>query len=96
MSKNHPFRSRRGQKIRRGKLLESPLCEDCLKRGRVRPADVVHHTIPVEHGGPAYDPENLESLCSDCHAERHGYGVKAEVDPVTGLPRAGAHPWQEE
>lgn len=45
----------------------------CLSCG-ARPGDgrrlQVHHTKPVAAGGDN-DPENLETLCEDCHAGRH-------------------------
>ena len=53
------------------------LCVDCLKRGRVTPAEEVHHVIeitPENITDPAItlNPENLVSLCRECHRRRHG------------------------
>ena len=68
----------RWQKLRRAKLDRNPLCEQCLKVGRVRVATEVHHVVPVETGRTdaamtslAYDYTNLMSLCHDCHREIH-------------------------
>ena len=53
------------------------LCVDCFKRGKVTPADEVHHIIPVEPSN-MHDPsvtlnlDNLVSLCLECHRARHG------------------------
>lgn len=58
------------------------LCENCLRRGIYRPGIIVHHKIeisPVNIERPeiTLNPENLELLCRDCHAERHGQGRRA-------------------
>lgn len=52
------------------------LCENCLRKGIYRPGDIVHHKIgidPVTVNNPevSLNPDNLELLCRDCHAERH-------------------------
>jgi 5-methylcytosine-specific restriction endonuclease McrA len=31
----------------------------------------VHHIVPLERGGAAYDPQNHMALCPSCHAEWH-------------------------
>lgn len=68
----------RWQMLRRKKFLANPICEDCLKEGRVTPTEEVHHLIPVERGRDeaemrqlAYDYNNLRSLCRACHAKYH-------------------------
>ena len=62
------------------------LCQECLKRGRVTPAEIVHHVTeltPANANDPAitYNLDNLECVCRECHARLHGY-----VKPCT---RAG-------
>ena len=52
------------------------LCEECLKKGIITPAEIVHHKIPLtaENVG---DLEislgwcNLQALCRQCHAQAH-------------------------
>lgn len=44
-----------------------PFCAECERRGRVVSADVVDHIVPLEGGGPKFDPENLQPLCHECH-----------------------------
>lgn len=68
----------RWQMLRKKKFLANPLCEDCLKEGRVTPTEEVHHVTPVERGRDeaemrrlAYDYNNLRSLCRACHARYH-------------------------
>ncbi|NMC20276.1 MAG: HNH endonuclease, partial [Thermogutta sp.] len=52
-----------------------PLCEECLKQGIVKEADLVHHIIPVDK-----DPslilvmDNLMSVCNHCHQVIHSRG----------------------
>lgn len=53
------------------------LCEECLARGTVRPAEIVHHKVeltPANVSDPsvATDPSNLECVCRECHARLHG------------------------
>lgn len=47
-------------------------CRECGRAGRLE-AD---HVIPLDKGGAAWDPANLQALCRPCHfaktrAERH-------------------------
>lgn len=44
------------------------ICQDC---GKETESPHAHHLDPVSDGGAKYDPENLITLCSECHAERH-------------------------
>lgn len=53
------------------------LCVDCMKRGKVTPAEEVHHVIeltPDNIGDPSISlsADNLVSLCRECHKARHG------------------------
>lgn len=62
--------------IRRDKYL----CVDCLRSGRLTPAEEVHHIIPIDDNN-LDDPsvtlnvDNLVSLCRECHRVRHGVPV---------------------
>lgn len=51
-------------------------CRDCGRAGRLD----VHHVQPLEHGGEAYNLDNLRALCRDCHIREHG-GIPKVVDP---------------
>ena len=52
------------------------LCQDCLKKNIVTPAEEVHHTIvltPSTINDPSIslNPDLLVSLCRFCHQQRH-------------------------
>ena len=53
------------------------LCQDCLKKGRLTPAEEVHHITPltpenITDPSITLNEENLISLCRECHKARHG------------------------
>ena len=57
-------------------LREHPICEECLAKGKVTPAEDVHHKRSPFRGGEVnynllLDYHNLESVCKDCHGEIH-------------------------
>lgn len=52
------------------------LCENCLKKGIIRAATLVHHIKPVtpenvNNPEISLNPANLMALCVDCHAAIH-------------------------
>lgn len=55
------------RRIRLRKLHAQPLCEQCIRGGRVTSADQVHHILPLSDGG-TNDMGNLMSLCASCHS----------------------------
>ena len=60
------WRALRGAQLRR-----EPLCAECLRRGKVKPAAEVDHITP--HKGDRtlfFDPKNLQSLCKKCHSAK--------------------------
>ena len=59
---------RRWSKVRKMKLMESPLCERCQAAGRVVPAVLVHH---VDRDPRNNESGNLEALCLACHQDEH-------------------------
>jgi len=58
----------RWRKVRAVQLARYPECEACLKAGRHRVAEVVHHRDGDSRNNL---PENLASLCRACHEELH-------------------------
>lgn len=72
------YQDKRWKKLRAQKMRVNPLCERCEKKGKVTPAEEVHHKIPFETGSTpeeiellAFDWDNLESDCTSCHKEAH-------------------------
>ena len=52
------------------------LCERCLERGIITPAEIVHHKVPltdknVSDLSISLGWGNLQALCRQCHAEVH-------------------------
>ena len=55
------------------------LCEKCLKKGLIVPAEIVHHKIHlnaenVSDPSISLNPANLEALCRTCHGIEHPKG----------------------
>ena len=64
------------RKLRDTYMHKHPLCEECLKQGKVTPAEDIHHKKSPFKGGEInynllLDPENLMALCKDCHGNLH-------------------------
>ncbi|MBL9086785.1 MAG: HNH endonuclease [Planctomycetia bacterium] len=82
--------SARWQDVRAQVLRNEPVCRSCALTGRSEPATTVDHIVGVALAPErAYDPTNLQPLCTSCHAwksasERRGTGV----DPGVGGSRA--------
>jgi 5-methylcytosine-specific restriction endonuclease McrA len=93
MTQSHPFSTRRGRAVRNCQLRREPRCQMCLGMGVVTAAETVDHIIALKHGGSAYDPANMRSLCLPCHKKRHGAQPKVRVDPTTGCPLPGSDHW---
>ena len=60
------------RKARRIKLAQQPLCEECLREGKITAATIVHHMIELKDDwNKRLDADNLESICQDCHNKKH-------------------------
>ena len=72
------------------------LCERCLAKGLIVPAEIIHHKIHLNENN-INDPsvslnfDNLEAVCRSCHGELHGkrkrYTIAAD-GRVEGRPDA--------
>lgn len=58
--------------------MQNPLCEKCLLKGIVTPAEDIHHIIsflstddPLRRKELSFDFNNLESICKVCHQKEH-------------------------
>jgi 5-methylcytosine-specific restriction endonuclease McrA len=65
------------------------LCEECLRQGRVEAGTEVDHIRPLDERNwrdwdVAYNPDNLQLLCRECHAAKHGgdSGLSRFIDPA--------------
>lgn len=72
------YNSKTWKQLRNSYFANHPLCQRCLEKGIVKPADDIHHTIPFLTGKTsdeiyelAYDYNNLMSVCKQCHLEIH-------------------------
>ena len=66
----------RWRKARAAFLQRNPLCNECMKHGRLTPATVVDHVIP--HRGDQklfWDEDNWQALCKSCHDRKTGLGL---------------------
>jgi len=52
--------------MRRAQLQREPLCRECAKHDVTTAACEVDHVVALADGGTD-DPDNLQSLCHDCH-----------------------------
>lgn len=64
------------RKLRESYLKQHPVCEECLNKGKVTPAEDIHHRITPFKNGECnkalfLDYNNLQALCKRCHAEHH-------------------------
>lgn len=51
----------------------------------------VHHIIPISKGGAMWDEENLETLCTECHKDKHAAAPKPEkpvIDHIAEIRKA--------
>jgi 5-methylcytosine-specific restriction endonuclease McrA len=74
MKQAKPFyKSAAWQKCRAFVLIrDNHLCQPCLRRKKLTPANTVHHIVPLEEAPEiALDPDNLESICPACHNKEH-------------------------
>jgi 5-methylcytosine-specific restriction protein A len=97
-----PYTSQRWQRLRKFKLQQNPLCELCLKQGRLEVATTVHHLVAVTAGGDAFPAiDKLESLCASCHnqitrCEQTGENYRIKGCDIRGYPLDPNHPWNQE
>ena len=66
----HRRYGRAWKRIRDSYVGQHPLCEVCLKEGRLVETAEVHHKKPLAEGG-THARENLIALCKTCHSKIH-------------------------
>lgn len=75
----HIISGKKWHELRDKYIAMHPMCEECEKRGILDSrATEVHHKRPIGTGRDegemlrlAYDPNNLEALCHECHLRVH-------------------------
>ncbi len=71
------YKSKTWQKARAAYMHKvGGLCELCLAEGRITPAVIVHHKIPIDpetikRPEIALAFDNMQALCRDHHAQQH-------------------------
>ncbi len=78
------YNSDRWRRVRAWKISCNPLCELCLQKNKVIPAEDIHHIISfmstedlTERLFLAYDFDNLLSLCKQCHQKIHNEHIES-------------------
>lgn len=63
------------------------MCEVCRVKGKVTPADHVHHIIKVSDGNSSthYNLDNLIAVCAKCHNKVEGMNMKSLVEYLREL-----------
>ena len=85
----------RWRRLARHQLRAQPLCEMCLREGRVTAATCADHVEPHHNDPNKFWLGRLQSLCDHCYnsrkkdVERRGYDRAVGVD---GLPLDPGHP----
>lgn len=65
------YRSARWAAVRAQVLRSEPICRPCAAAGRTELASQVDHITPLTRDpSRAYDPTNLQPICTVCHAAK--------------------------
>lgn len=82
-------------RLRKTFLSTHPLCMECLRHGRVNPAEDIHHRRPwsrgkddIEKWNLFLDENNLIALCEVCHLAIHDKDKKYHLNALDGLTDA--------
>lgn len=84
------YNTKRWKDLRAYMVQTYPLCQDCLKEGRLTPTEEIHHLkSPFAKGltleekeKRAYDVDNLVALCKECHIKRHHKDELTMIDKI--------------
>lgn len=97
MARSAFYTTRAWQAARQQQLIEQPWCAFCERIGRLSPATVVDHIIPLAQAWDRrLDPSNLQSLCKQHHDRTkqrlERTGVEEGCD-ASGRPLDPNHHW---
>ena len=77
------YNSKYWLKLRNSYIVSHPLCEECIKKDIITPAEHVHHkkeflsgTSEEERWSLLLDESNLMSVCAKCHHKLHNSKIK--------------------
>lgn len=75
------YRSQAWRQAREARLAaDNYLCQRCLRRNILAPAEMVHHIKPLkQYPEYALDIDNLTSLCNACHEKVEQRGNKKKA-----------------
>lgn len=89
------YKLKRWRQLRAYQLQREPLCQNCLRSGFIKEAEVVDHIKPHKgNRGLFFKKSNLRSLCWSCHSatkqqeENNGYASGADEN---GDPFINSH-----
>ena len=96
-----PYNTPQWLRLRKVKLQQQPLCEVCMRRGRLVPANTVDHIVSIKAGGHPFPTlDELMSMCTSCHNSKSrntdqpsGKGVAFKGCDTSGLPIDPHHPF---
>lgn len=83
------LRGRALQKRRRDYFTDNPLCAECQRNGRIKPAQELDHITPLFKGG-SDEPDNWQGLCFVCHQRK---SIEERGDEYRQKPIIGADGW---
>jgi hypothetical protein len=95
------YRTSAWLQLRKVKLQQQPLCEVCLRRGRLVPANTIDHIVSINAGGEPFPTlDGLMSMCTNCHNSKtnavdrkEGKGIAFKGCDVSGMPIDASHPF---
>lgn len=72
------YDSEQWRRVSRAFLASNPVCAACQRQGRMTPAAIVDHVLPVRwYPGRAWDEANFQALCTrrpySCHQRKTGW-----------------------
>ena len=80
------YNSKQWHHLRQYYIRRHPLCEICLSKDIIKPADEVHHKRFILSGSTdeeryllLTDESNLMSVCSECHDKLHAYAKRRHL-----------------
>ena len=82
------YKSKKWQKLRQYVWSrDRGLCQRCLKNGKITEGNTVHHIVEItpeniNDESISLNPENLTTLCRDCHAAVHKREKRYTVDEL--------------